>query len=425
MMDRVPSPRLFSYCCAILLVTSSLVSCTREGGGIAVGRQTLFSLAYGPGENQIVFSDSTRVREEIKTRITMREGIFLVSNGSGTRVTRFSSFGDILSMIYNSERSPKPFFLSAIDSRQRPESTEIGIGRFAAAYPLRQNGELAMDSSQNLYVEDRTGEAERAIEPDTSDILDRIVLKFDRAGRSLGYLGQEGMGGTPFHPISAIHVNETDDCIVLSSSETEWFAHWFDKRGTLIKSLKIRRDALPLPVGSGDLIPSLDGMAPDIKERNLILKIDYYAPLRDKVTGASIGLEYRSSWLHSLRLEDASTAFRIEIPSPGGMETGSSGKQPADRLAIPAFLGLAGNEVFLMSILSDGTTRISALNRSSRSLIRYDLRIVPEEMRYASFFVSREGILCALLASDHGADIVWWRFDKLLLKNLSAERSPP
>jgi hypothetical protein len=425
MTDRARLSRRFRFNGAILLAATLILSCSREGEGIAVGRQKLFSLEYGSGENQLDFSASMRSGEAFKTRITMREGIFLVSNGSGAKISRFSSFGDILSMIYNPERAEKPSFLSAIDSRAKPESVEIGVGRFAAAYPLSKNGELALDSAQNLYVEDRTEETERVRDPKTADILDRIVLKFDRAGRILGHLGQEGMGGTPFHPITAIHVNEQDDCIVLSASEEEWFAHWFDKRGVLVKSLRIRRDALPLPAGSVDLIASLDDMAPDIKERTLILKIDYYAPLKDKVTGMSIGLEYRSSWLHALRLEDASTAFRIEIPSSGGQGSGLVRNRSAETPPIPAFLGLAGNDIFLMSILSDGTTRISALNRSSRSLIRYDLSIQPEEMRYASFFISREGILCALLCQDYRADVVWWRFDKLLLRSLSAERSLP
>ncbi len=409
---------------AAILVAVLAFSCTRGGEGIAVGREKLFSLEYGPGENQLDLFPGGKGTEDLKTRIAMREGIFLISNGPGAKVSRFSSFGDILSMVYNPERGGKPFFLSAIDSRSQLLPGESAVGRFASPYPLSQNGEIAIDSAQNLYVEDRTGDSGRVNDPQTGDILDSVVLRFDRTGRNTGYLGQEGVGGTPFHTISAIHVNESDDCIVISASEDEWFAHWFDKRGVLVKSLRIRRDALPLPEGEKDLIASLDGMAPDVKERNLILKIDYYATVKEKTTGAVIGTEYRSSWIQALRLEDASTAFRLEIPVPGRNGSGLVRSSASGGTPIPAFLGLAGNEIFLMSVLSDGTTRISALSRSSRNLIRYDIRIQPEEMRYASFFISREGILCALLAGEYKADIVWWRFDKLLLRSLSAERSP-
>jgi hypothetical protein len=81
---------------------------------------------------------------------------------------------------------------------------------------------------------------------------------------------------------------------------------------------------------------------------------------------------------------------------------------------IPAFLGVAGRDFFFIYANDDGRTYISTFDRITRQTVRYALDIAADELFYDAFYLSREGVLCALLATEYEARVVWWRFDKLL-----------
>ena len=207
----------------------------------------------------------------------MREGIFYVANGNGAKVSRFSSFGDILSMIYNPDKSPEPILL-------KPASSSDIAGRRAVQYPFRSVGEIAVDSGQTIYVEDRLPAERRVYDKELDSLLDYVVLRFDKEGKSLDFLGQEGIGGTPFPFIADIYVTPGDDCVVVSLTQLYWLVDWFDPKGFVRNSLKIRRDSLPQPEGEKDLFSSLDRIGPDSDGKALIVKIDYYRPSVDPST---------------------------------------------------------------------------------------------------------------------------------------------
>jgi len=62
----------------------------------------------------------------------------------------------------------------------------------------------------------------------------------------------------------------------------------------------------------------------------------------------------------------------------------------------------------------DGLTYYAVYDMTNRSIQRYSLQIAEDELNYMTFFLSRDKILCALLAAPHEIRIVWWRFDQQL-----------
>jgi len=386
-----------------------LSSCSDKDASIVVKREQLFTIGYGTSEDQIDLFQLEGSSSPLKTRIAMREGIFYVANGNGAKVVRFSSFGDVLSMIYNPDKNPEPQLL-----KLETGGNADGSGRGAVSYPFRAVGEIAVDSEQTIYVEDRLPAERRVQDKDSGAMLDYVVLRFGKDGQFLDYLGQEGIGGTPFPYILGVYAVASDECIVVSMTQSAWLVHWFDHRGAFVGSVRLRRDALPMPDKAEGLIASLDKIVPDPSGRGVILKVDYYRESIDPSTKSPVGIEYASSWAYRMDPRDASYPDKWRIPA--SEKTAKSGPQGESvrYVRVPELLGAAGNDLFFLTSDDDGKTYFSAFDRSTRDMTRYSIDIAPDELLYDSFYLSREGILCALLGSKFEARIVWWRFDRLV-----------
>jgi hypothetical protein len=404
------------------VATLFLISCIAgEKPSIAVKRESLFALGYGPAEDQLDLFQVDGSQAPLKTCITMKEGIFYIANGAGAKVVRYSSFGDPLSMIYNAEKNPEPIVLKALPAKAEtslghmpPESG--GLGRNALPYPFRAVGEIAVDSSQNIFVEDRLPPERRVQDKDSGAILDHVVLRFDKDGQFVDYLGQEGIGGTPFPYIIGIYSVASDDCVVVSMTQTGWLVHWFDSGAVLVSSLRLRRSDLPMPDKRQGLIATLDRIIPDVSERELLIKIDYYKEVIDPSSKSAAGVEFDSSWTYRMNLMDGKYTERWQIHAIE--KTAKNPDEQSVRYSrVPALLGAAGRVFFFIYADDDGKTYISTYDRITREMNRYGIDISSDELYYNSYFLSRDGVLCALLGTKYEARVVWWRFDKLIGAN--------
>jgi hypothetical protein len=324
-------------------------------------------------------------------------------------------------MIYNAEKNPEPIVLKALPAKAEtslghmpPESG--GLGRNALPYPFRAVGEIAVDSSQNIFVEDRLPPERRVQDKDSGAILDHVVLRFDKDGQFVDYLGQEGIGGTPFPYIIGIYSVASDDCVVVSMTQTGWLVHWFDSGAVLVSSLRLRRSDLPMPDKRQGLIATLDRIIPDVSERELLIKIDYYKEAIDPSSKSAAGVEFDSSWTYRMNLMDGKYTERWQIHAIE--KTAKNPDEQSVRYSrVPALLGAAGRVFFFIYADDDGKTYISTYDRITREMNRYGIDISSDELYYNSYFLSRDGVLCALLGTKYEARVVWWRFDKLIGAN--------
>ncbi len=388
-------------------LVASLASCASRRESVSVAREQLFTLGYGKGEDQLDLFQTETGTAPLKTRMAMREGIFYVANGAGSKVVRLSSFGDVLSMIYNPEKNPEPLLV-------KPASGSEAAGRKAVQYPFRAVGELSVDSRQTIYVEDRLPPDRRVYDKDLDAVLDHVVLRFDKDGNSLDYLGQEGLGGTPFAFISNLYVTSSDDCVVVSLTQTFWLVDWFDSKGFVRHSMKISRDSLPQPEGEKFLIPSLDRIAPDSDGRFLIVKIDYYRTAVDPNTKSQSGVEFASSWAFHMDPSSGNISERWQIPAIEQTLKGNGENGPQRSVRIPEFLGMAGKRFFFLTAADNNKSQVSVYDTLTRSTSRYSIDISPDELYYSTMHLSPDGILSALLGTKYEARFIWWRFDKLL-----------
>lgn len=389
-----------------ILIILGITSCNDSKSFRHLDRVHMFSLGYGVLEDQINLFSLPDSPPPLPTSIAMRDGIFFIANGNSSKLMTLSSFGDLLSMVYDPDVNPAPVILS--------EDTEYsGIqGRLAKVYPFNEPGLIAVDSKRTVFVQDRVPEERRSFDSHIEASLDYVVLRFSRDGEYLDYLGQEGVGGTPFPYISSLNISSRDECIITSTTGLGWTVFWFDPRGVLLSTTTIRRDRLPVAKDDEGFIPSLDGISAASDETSIYLKIDYFRDVVDRETKTHAGIEFTKSLLWTLNRQSGLYEGSQEIPAFASPVVAARGEKQVPRSW--DYAGTAVGRVFLSAVDEDGQTYWALFNPHDRSLRRFSLQIEPDERQYMNFSLSPDGILTALLGNMYEARVVIWRFDKII-----------
>ena len=174
----------------IFLFAGALTSCGDPLLG-ELEKEILFSLGYGKMEDQLNLQEPRGLTQFGKNRILMKNGFFYVGNGLSGKVMEFNSYGDILSLYHNEEMNPEPVLLF------RGGSSDSAVTRNLYSHPFLDVGEIAVGKNKKLFVDDQIAENRREFDEELGVMLDRIILQFDRDGRFIDYLGQEGRGWNP------------------------------------------------------------------------------------------------------------------------------------------------------------------------------------------------------------------------------------
>ncbi|MDR0644727.1 MAG: hypothetical protein LBG05_07445 [Treponema sp.] len=393
---------------ALLFVLLSLGSC-RQKEAESLIREDLFSLGIGRLEDEIAFYNQEEDRGRSKGDVCMRDGIFYISDSDGQKIVRCNSYGNILSMIYNDETNPIPLTL-------KPKEDGKAVTRWTFTYPLQKPGRITVDSRKHIYVEDRLPDERHTTDSESKAVLDSVVLHFNDEGRFLEYLGQEGLGGSPFPRIEGLFTSMDDDLAVVCHLPTGWNVYWFDAEGTLLYLVKIKNDSAPIPADRKELVfASLDGITAAPDARRLYIKIDYYRATFDESTKTRTGSEIDSSVIWAMRVEDGSYEKTIEAPLYEMSWTEVNRKIV---VRIPySLMGAAKNESVFLSFPEETGYALAILDTrdSYGRQIQTSVNINADELQFNVFDISTDGILSAMLVSDWIVKFVWWRTDNLLI----------
>jgi hypothetical protein len=394
-----------ALCCIAALVVAS---CSKNKE-IPVTREDLFSLNIGRMEDQIDLYDLQGARSMRKTCLAMRDGLFYISDGNGEKIVHYTSYGDLLFMIYNKDTNPPPMTLR---TEPNPDAKEGAVTRWAYPYPLREPGSIAVDSRKHIYVEDMLPIDRRSYDPDTRTLLDSIVLHFDENGRFLEYLGQEGVGGTPFPRIEKIYASVNDELVVVCHLSIGWNIYWFNADGRPLYFIQLKNGETPIPQDRMPVFASVDEIAAAPDGRKLFIKVDYYRDLFDESTKTKLGTELDSSMIWIMNVETGKYIDTIEVPFYEKTIVENHRKTTEKRLY--SFLGvMKDSKVFLSLPVQEGYS-IMLLSPDPHDQRRGFIQVKNDELEFNTFNVSADGILSAILATDFKAKIVWWRTDKLV-----------
>ncbi|GHV31545.1 lipoprotein [Spirochaetia bacterium] len=399
------------YVRLLMCIILALFSACRPDGLVSVTREDLFTLDIGLLEDQIDLYNLEGGRNSRTTSLAVRDGLFYIADGNGGKVVHYTSYGDLLFMIYNEETNPPPLTL-----RTDVEAGGI-ITRRAFSYPLQEPGTIAVDARKHIYVEDRLPYERRRFNTENRILEDSIVLHFDPSGSFMGYLGKEGIGGSPFPNIERISVSVRDEYAVVCRMPTGWTIYWYDAEGTLLYLLPLKNENIPIPPDRQPVFPSIDTIAVSPDSRKVFVKVDYYRETFDESTNTRLGTEPDSSVIWLLNMEDGSYEGTLEVPffeqriiDPRAVE---NTRRTTERLFY-SLLGVVKNDQVFLIFPVEGGYSIMILSTDGHQQRRGFIQVQNEELQYNTFTISAEGILSALLATDFQARLVWWRTDKFL-----------
>lgn len=400
----------------------SFFSCNRGARVQNMVRSDLFSMGYGLSENQIDLSAGGAGAIDI----AMREGIFHILDGTGKKVMKLSSYGDILALLYDPTRSPEPRIAKPRKGSEQDASfgEASSTGRYAVPHSFAAPRKIAVDSAQTIYLADRIRDpAARIFDEQSKSYVDRIVRRFGEGGEELSYLGQEGPGGSPFPQIAALEALSDDSIAVISSSETAFLVHRFTGGGMLLSNLRIGRDSLPIPGSLALNAEENEGLrlhasledifaVSDGESFEIALKIDYYRERFDPESLVIAATEFVGSWIFVMDGANGRGVGAIPIAAAGADES------------IPELIGISGGYYYLLSPAESREIGMAAtgsaggieermlqiVDGDGKVHYRYSIDLPEDSREVAALKVSPAGQIYAFLISKTAANIVWWDY---------------
>lgn len=370
----------------------------------SIEREDLFTLEIGPMEDQIAMYNLEGTMGIRNTGFSMQDGLIYIADGNSGKVVRFNSYGDLLFMIYNEEKNPAPFSLRT----NIPEQEQAT--RWAYSYPLEEPGWITVDSRRHIFVEDRLPVQARRPDYETNSFLDGIILHFDQDGRFINYLGREGIGGSPFPRIVGLSTSQKDELAVICRLTDGWDIYWFNSSGALLYLVKVPSNIIPAHPEWPQALAIIENITASLDSRSLYIKADYYRDTFDLSTNTRTGSEPINSLLWTLNIEDGSYSAALEIPLYEIKESGSS----SGTRVFYSLLGVSLNGKALFYFPVETGYTLLFVDTDSRVHRRGNINFTNDEIKYNDFFLSPEGILCAMLADSYNVKLVWWRTDTLM-----------
>lgn len=360
-------------------------------------------------EDQIDIFEVGGVAQPKKNVVDMVDGSVYVSNGNANKIMEFTSYGDLISLIYDPEENPTPVLL-----QQRGANGSNVSTRSATEYSFNQLGEIAVAADKRIMVEERISEERSILDEDLGVRLNRIILRFDQSGELLDYIGQEGIGGTPFPFVDSLHVTVDDELLVISRTMDRWIVFAYSEGGELRYRIDISLDRLPVP-GEEKVIPILESVVPDPGGARIYLKLDYYRERVDEQTGASYGIQRDQSRIYWLDLETGRYAGYVVIPNESGGLFQDEGRQEPSAEALYELIGAAeGGYLYLLRRENRLERRLLILTMEGRAVRRRTLEMDESSQVFRSTTVSPDGIITSLVGREEHAEAVWWRADRLI-----------
>ena len=385
---------------ALLVLPLFFYSCD-DDEAVLLERELLFRMDIGKMEDQLFVQQIDGVNTSAKTRILMKDGFFLVSNGESGKVMEFNSFGDLIRLFYNGDMNPDPVILS-------PEiKTDLSVTRSAAEYPLKDPGEIAVALNGDILIDDLAPELRQEYDEQRNVRLDRIILRFSEDGRLLSYLGQEGPGGTPFPYIQSVAVNSTDEICVVTRNPGGWYIFWFTRMGDPLYRIDFTAKLLPDTVEGATA--SIDNIFPDYQDRVLYLKVDYY--IKDQAGN----MRFSKSVIHSFDLDQEKYTAVTDVPRNIVKSEQPVIFEQKEHEYLYEFAGVVKGPYFFLISPYEGTVyRLTILagdgSLKGRALIDFSDR----EIFFRSYQINPEGIFSAVVCGEYDAEVVWWRTDRLI-----------
>ena len=387
----------------MIVVSVCFFSCKNSPSVESVKEDELFSLSYGRFEDQLNMFDLADIGN-VHTSMTMRDGFFYIANGEAEKIMELNSYGDLLTLYYNETE----------DASETRTHEGAASKRKAIAYPFNNPGAIAVDSRKRMYVVS-TMPKERQEENEKGTLLySQIILRFASDGTSEDYIGQQGIGGTPFPFIKNIYTTSSDELVVVCLTTEGTIVYWFSEAGFLMYQIPIlTKDAPKMPdaKAGANTISVLQDVIPDCTSRKLFVKVDYYEPRIDEDSKTEAGIDFVKTYIFPLTVETGKYGSPVAVPPYEETVSADYGKL-VFRLPYD-FLGVSNSGWLFFIISTDTGFGIEMVQPSGQKVIKRHFTVMHDDILYYVLSLSDSGIISALFIEKEKARVVWWRTDSL------------
>jgi len=408
--------RILKVFCATLIV-AAFSSCAASSPATELKYTELFKIGYGYSDSQITRNSfenrNTDKSSQSADNISLeaRNGLYHILSGNDGKIMRFSSYGDLLLVIQDARyiKNLRNADTEKTEISKNEENNSRLRPRINPENGFQQLSLLAVDSAGTMYVSDRLSPSAKTFYDEKSQAFcNTIVRRFSKDGTELGFLGQEGVGGSPFPVMQGLKVTDDDKVAVIAASSFSYHIFFFNADGSLLSSLKISRSTIPLPDSESGadsaLASSLASIEtllplPDASPKPLIAaKVDYFQQNLDTVKNLQ-------SWLFTIDASRGEITQSIRIPAIG-KETEA-----------PELIGVRGKRYYLMQKADTaGSGTASANNRFTLSLLdenaviskRYLIALPKDVTEATNFAIGKDGLLyCLGFSRDYVSCLSW------------------
>jgi len=374
----------------LLLFAFLFISCKQEELRL-LDRESLFTLPLGVMADELDYLYRERVFLPGTSDIFMKEGIVYISSENMAKVMGFNSYGDLLTLLYNTETNPLPREVVLADEEQNTNK------RFVP-WSFSRPGQLGL-SGKHLLVEDRVTGALVYFDEKLQAACDRILLRFDDKGNYLDYVGQEGIGGKPFPYIHDIAFRDNGEFAVISRLDKGWWVFWYSPEGELLYQVDLNQEYYPFfKEGFQSFIPNL---VVDPVEYRLFLMVNYYSINTEDETPQTKRI-YQFD-LNSQNYNEGA-AVSDEVIREGGEDI---------RYVFELVGATRDGQVLMISPVDYNRYVIAGMDDSGKFLFKREISIGENHSVYTTFQLSADGILTSLCYQQEQAEISWWRTDRL------------
>lgn len=373
------------------------LSCSMQSKAFDAGREDLFVMECGEGDEQLSVQDFDKVGQ-IHAFHTMADGFFYVV--SGTKLVELNSYGALMYAF----KSP---------GTEEESAGTSGI-RKVLRYPIIDANAIAIDGQNRVYI--ATAMPEEEWETENDAVHAWVVLRISKEDDD-DYIGIQGIGGKPFPYIKNINTTADDELAVICEGEDVIQAWYFSKEGKQIAHINVPRI---MEVDKKKLI--VRDVLTDKQSMSLLICADSYGEL-DAADGGFRQTESRASGAAQnvrtfvIKMDAASgeTHKGIEIPPYERIVSEDFGKvsykMPYD------FLAVANDDDMFFVVATDDGFALQIVSADGKRITRRGLKAERKGSVYNTLSVSASGIVSAFAVKNTGeangykASFMWWRTD--------------
>ena len=215
---------------------------------VELKKEHLFSLSIGKDEEQIGVLRESNGRFVGPAHVLFRNGFFFTVDTVNHKIIKTTTPGDVILTIADGEMLNNEND-SVLRTRQR------------TFYNFNQIGVIEVDNENNIYVEDmflEKTEVETVIdifsiddesveeEKEYEEKYMSYILVFDRLGRFVHCIGENGVGSEPFYYLYDIEI-DNNGCLVVMTGNDEWNTwayHRFNQMGEALEKYTLTSEEM-------------------------------------------------------------------------------------------------------------------------------------------------------------------------------------